>query len=71
MDNYKDKHKREIKPGDHILFCDEDSVEPTGFNKYVRVVKLAFYDPNLKKWIPLDEVYEGEEIIESAEIINK
>lgn len=64
---YTDNHNAEIKDGDALLFALEDSVEPTGFYKFVTPVQLCFYSEIEKRFIPLKENFTEGDV--DAEII--
>ena len=67
---YLDKNKQEIKDSDGILLTHEDSVEPTGYSRYVTNVKLCFWCENEKRYIPFSEIYEQSATQEECEVIN-
>ena len=64
-----DKNKQEIKDSDGLLLTHEDSVEPTGYSRYVTNVKLCFWSENEKRYIPFSEIDE-ESVIAEGEVIN-
>jgi len=66
---YLDKNKQEIKDSDGILLTHEDSVETTGYFRYVTNVKLCFWSENEKRYIPFSEIDE-ESVIAEGEVIN-
>jgi len=66
---YQDKNKTEIKDNDGVLFTHEDSVETTGYSRYVTNVKLCFWSENEKRYIPFSEIDE-ESVIAEGEVIN-
>jgi len=65
---YIDKYKKEIKDGDILLFSHEDSVQPSGFSKYITNVELCFWSDIEERYIPFSEIYD-EELLEEAEIV--
>ena len=66
---YLDKNKQEIKDNDGGLLTHEDSVEPTGYSRYVTNVKLCFWSENEKRYIPFSEIAE-ESVIVEGEVVN-
>ena len=66
---YLDKNKQEIKDSDGILLTHKDSVETTGYSRYVTNVKLCFWSENEKRYIPFSEIDE-ESVIAEGEVIN-
>lgn len=62
-----------IQDGDVLLFTHEDSVEPTGQNKYITNVALCFYSDIEKRYIPFSEgnreFEAGKMMIEDAEVV--
>lgn len=56
MPEYRDKNDRVIEVGRNLLFTLEDSVEITGFNKFVRKVEMCFYIPETGRYSPMEDV---------------
>jgi len=52
---FKDQSERVIKDGDALLFSVEDSLEPSGYGRFVTDVKLCCWCANEKRYIPLSE----------------
>ncbi|TSE03350.1 hypothetical protein [Aquimarina algiphila] len=72
---FKDKRGKHIKDGHTLRFKLEDKIEPSGYNEFERLVRVAqgglmgFYSPEEKRVIPFRELYDNN-IVDNAEVIH-